>query len=94
MLKISNDYLINKAANSLLELSLEFLRSGRIIDWMNLISVAYEEALKVNKEITGATNKKRSQNKRSDGKALRKGRGGKGLLRKHKQGHGKRSRKA
>ena len=91
MLRISSDYLINKAANSLLELGLEFLRAGRIVDWMNLVACSYEEALKANKELTGASDKERSKNKRKNAGVLRKGPRRTGLLRKRKQRKNKRS---
>jgi len=91
MLRISNDYLINKAANSLLELGLEFLRAGRIVDWMSLVACSYEEALKANKELNGTTDKKRTKNKRKNAGVLRKGPRRAGLLRKRKQRKNKRS---
>lgn len=85
MLRISEDYLINKAANSLLELGLEFLRAGRILDWMNLVALSYEEALKANKEINGTPDKKRTKNKRKNAGVLRRGQRRGSVLRKRKQ---------
>jgi len=91
MLRISNDYLINKAANSLLELGLEFLRAGRIVDWMSLVACSYEEALKANKELNGTTDKKRTKNKRKNAGVLRRGQRRGSVLRKRKQRKNKRS---
>lgn len=85
--------LISAARLYLIDLELKFIEAGRLIDWMGLLAVSYEQALKANKELLNAADKKRSQDKRGNAKTLRRGQRRGSVLRKHKQRQNKGSRK-
>lgn len=71
-----NDYLANKAANTILDLGLQFLNSGRLKVWDDLLREAVKNnAAYLKLEKKNAAKQKRTKNTRRNGKVLRQRKG-------------------
>lgn len=69
-----NDFLLNKAANALLDLGLQFLNSGRLVAWDSLLREQVKQnAQYIKLEKKNAAKQKGTKNSSRNGKVLRQG---------------------